>query len=327
MPSAPFPDGGRGPGIVMFQEIFGINDNMRALAERLAGEGYVVLVPDMFWRIEPRFERKDESGLGDAMARWCAASTPSLAIDDIAATHAHLLEMDECTGKIGAVGFCLGGGPGLRDRRPEPGRRARADVAVSYYGSAVNDMLGMVDSIECPCCSTTAPMTRSSRRTRSTRSRPRSSGALVWSSTATSEPGTPSATGMRLHVPSRGRRPGPGSAPSPSWTSTCAELGSRLWSRQTISAESPHASCTHGWLCPSPTCLGRWRRGIAVNRPWTRPHLDWVRGHTRGGDPPHPDRLAEERDVLELNRLLPLLDEPVRRRPGRPGRWRAATPR
>src|SRR3954447_13364932 len=62
------PASGAGPGILLFQEIFGINDNMRGLADRLAAAGYVVLVPDMFWRIERRFERKDESGMGDAFA-------------------------------------------------------------------------------------------------------------------------------------------------------------------------------------------------------------------------------------------------------------------
>src|ERR1700677_5311840 len=60
------PAGGSGPGILLFQEVFGINDNMRGLAEKLAGHGYVVLVPDMFWRVEPRFERKDEAALGEA---------------------------------------------------------------------------------------------------------------------------------------------------------------------------------------------------------------------------------------------------------------------
>jgi carboxymethylenebutenolidase len=44
------PTSGSGPGMLLFQEIFGINDNMRGLAERLANEGYVTLVPDMFWR-------------------------------------------------------------------------------------------------------------------------------------------------------------------------------------------------------------------------------------------------------------------------------------
>jgi carboxymethylenebutenolidase len=60
------PEAAAGLGILLFQEIFGINDNMRGLADRLADEGYVVLVPDMFWRLEPRFERKDESGMTDA---------------------------------------------------------------------------------------------------------------------------------------------------------------------------------------------------------------------------------------------------------------------
>ncbi len=63
-----------GSGVLVFQEIFGINDNIRGLAERLAEAGFLVLVPDMFWRIEPRFERKDESGMADGM-QWCSSST------------------------------------------------------------------------------------------------------------------------------------------------------------------------------------------------------------------------------------------------------------
>src|SRR5690606_15310784 len=50
------PASGRGPGIVMCQEIFGVNGTMRTLADRYAQEGYVVLVPDLFWRIEPGVE-------------------------------------------------------------------------------------------------------------------------------------------------------------------------------------------------------------------------------------------------------------------------------
>ena len=103
------PASGNGPGILLFQEIFGINDNIRDLATRLATAGFVVLAPDMFWRLEPRFERKDETGIGDAFAM-----VPNFdfaqGIADIQATHAHLLAMSECTGKIGTVGFCLGGG-------------------------------------------------------------------------------------------------------------------------------------------------------------------------------------------------------------------------
>lgn len=134
----------RGPGVILFQEIFGINDNMRGLAERLAGAGYLALVPDMFWRLEPRFERKDESGMADAFAMvqrfdWANAGP------DISSTLAHLREMPECTGKVGGVGFCFGGVLAYL-----LAASARPDAAVSYYGSGVHGMLEMAGAIECP---------------------------------------------------------------------------------------------------------------------------------------------------------------------------------
>lgn len=143
------PAGGSGPGILLFQEIFGINDNMRGLADGLAGEGYVVLVPDMFWRIEPRFERKDESGMGDAfrvMRRYDFDTAPA----DINATHAHLLSMPECTGRIGAVGFCFGGALAFVAAATSRVDGKGIDAAVCYYGSAINRVLAMAETIECP---------------------------------------------------------------------------------------------------------------------------------------------------------------------------------
>jgi carboxymethylenebutenolidase len=138
------PDSGSGPGVLLFQEIFGVNDNIRGLCERLAGEGYVVLAPDVFWRIEPRFERKDESGIGDAFAIVQKLDLPK-AIEDIKATHAHLKAMRECTGKVGATGFCLGGGLAYL-----AATQSKVDAAIPYYGSAINDLLGQVDDLECP---------------------------------------------------------------------------------------------------------------------------------------------------------------------------------
>jgi carboxymethylenebutenolidase len=143
------PPSGRGPGILLFQEIFGINDNMRALADRLAGEGYVTLVPDMFWRLEPRFERKDESGMADAFAmiqRYDFDTAPA----DINATHAHLLAMAECSGRVGAVGFCFGGALAFAAAANSRVDGKPIDAAVCYYGSAINGMLAMVGTIECP---------------------------------------------------------------------------------------------------------------------------------------------------------------------------------
>jgi carboxymethylenebutenolidase len=146
---AAIPEGGSGPGMLLFQEIFGINDNMRGLAEKLAAAGYVTLVPDMFWRLEPRFERKDESGLADAFGmvqRFDFAK----GMEDIQATHAHLLGMAECTGKVGAVGFCLGGGLAFAAATTSRVDGRGPDAAVCYYGSPVNDLLHHVDQLECP---------------------------------------------------------------------------------------------------------------------------------------------------------------------------------
>lgn len=143
------PPTGSGPGILLFQEIFGINDNMRGVAERLAAAGYVVLVPDVFWRLERRFERKDESGLGDAFAMVQRLDLDTVP-DDIQATHAHLLGLPACTGKVGAVGFCLGGTlTFLAAARSRVDGRG-IDAAVSYYGSGNNDLLGMLPAVECP---------------------------------------------------------------------------------------------------------------------------------------------------------------------------------
>jgi len=138
------PADGRGPGVLLFQEIFGVNDNMRGLADKVAAEGFVALVPDMFWRLEPRFERKDESGIGDAFAmvqRFDAAK----GIEDIKAAHAHLRSMSACTGKVGAMGFCLGGGLAYL-----AATQSKVDASVPYYGSAINDLLDQVEELTCP---------------------------------------------------------------------------------------------------------------------------------------------------------------------------------
>jgi len=143
------PERGEGPGILLFQEVFGINDNMRTLAERLAGEGYVVLVPDMFWRVEPRFERKDESGMADAFA-VVGKFDFGAAVGDIQATHAYLLSMPECTGTVGVVGFCLGGGLAFAAATMSRVEGRGPDAAVCYYGSPVNGLLGEVGTLDCP---------------------------------------------------------------------------------------------------------------------------------------------------------------------------------
>jgi carboxymethylenebutenolidase len=143
------PDREPAPGVLLFQEIFGINDNIRGLAEKLAAAGFLVLAPDMFWRLEPRFERKDESGLADAMSMVHRLDF-TLARADMAATLTQLRAMPGCTGRVGAVGFCLGGTlTFLAAATAKPDGRG-LDAAVPYYGSGIHEMLELVPAVECP---------------------------------------------------------------------------------------------------------------------------------------------------------------------------------
>ena len=138
-----------GPGVLLLQEVFGVNDNMRGLADRLARAGYVVLVPDVFWRIEPGFERKDESALEECLAMvgqldWDAVP------EDLSATHGLLLSLPECTGTVGAVGFCLGGSLAFLAAAKSRVDGRGVDAAVSYYGSGNVGMLSVLEDVHCP---------------------------------------------------------------------------------------------------------------------------------------------------------------------------------
>src|ERR1700690_3536811 len=55
------PASGRGPGIVVIQEIFGVNQVMRKIADDFAARGYFALAPDLFWRLEPGVQLTDRT--------------------------------------------------------------------------------------------------------------------------------------------------------------------------------------------------------------------------------------------------------------------------
>ncbi|RAY11594.1 dienelactone hydrolase family protein [Actinomadura craniellae] len=139
------PASGSGPGLLLIQEIWGVGPYIRAVAERLAGMGYVVGAPDLFWRLQPGWEgAHDEAGLQESMA-LASRFDRDLGTADLAAALDSLAALPEVTGGAGALGFCLGGTMGYL-----LAARARPATLVSYYGSGVPDMLDLLDSIECP---------------------------------------------------------------------------------------------------------------------------------------------------------------------------------
>ena len=139
------PDGGSGPAMLLIQEIWGVGPYIRAVAERLAGAGYVVGAPDVFWRFAPGWEADhDEAGLAASMEQ-AGKLDREKAVTDCAAALEHLDGLAETTGRPGVIGFCLGGTLAF-------GVAAEDDpsVCVSYYGSGVPDMLERLDDIDCP---------------------------------------------------------------------------------------------------------------------------------------------------------------------------------
>ena len=139
------PDEGRGPGLLLLQEIFGVGPYIRAVAERLAGAGYVVGAPDVFWRFAPRWESShDQAGL-EASLGVVADLDPQQAVADCTAALARLGELDVVDGVPGVLGFCLGGTLAF-------GVAAAGNPAacVSYYGSGVPGMLDKLGAINCP---------------------------------------------------------------------------------------------------------------------------------------------------------------------------------
>ncbi|GAB5097719.1 dienelactone hydrolase family protein [Caballeronia sp. HLA56] len=139
------PAQGSGPGLVLLQEIFGINGYMKSMADRYAEEGYVVLVPDLFWRMEPDVVLGyGQEDFGKALS-FNEKLDIDLAVRDIESTVAALSNQTEHAGKIGALGYCLGGKLAMLTAA-----RALIDCAVSYYGVGLDAFLDEVPAIRCP---------------------------------------------------------------------------------------------------------------------------------------------------------------------------------
>lgn len=140
------PASGKGPGVLCIQEIFGINHAMRAIADDWASKGYVAVVPDLFWRQEPGVDITDQTD-----AEWQKAFSLykgfdfDKGVEDLKATLAHMRAMPECTGKVGTVGFCLGGVLSY-----VMGCRSDADANAGYYGVGIEQRLDEAKNIRNP---------------------------------------------------------------------------------------------------------------------------------------------------------------------------------
>ena len=137
----------RPPGIVIIQEIFGVSPFLKEMANRYAAHGFAVVVPDLFWRLEPPLtELPDQSEAATQKAfELYKKFDVDKGVDDIAASLRWLRENENTSGKTAVVGYCLGGLLAFLS-----GCQLDIDAAIGYYGVGIEKNLENKNMIRKP---------------------------------------------------------------------------------------------------------------------------------------------------------------------------------
>lgn len=139
------PPAGTGPGLVLVQEIFGVTDYIRQRAADLAALGYVVVVPEVYWRLPDHALPEEADDLLPRAMALVQQLDWSLAVQDVTAAVRHTRGLAGVDGRVGLVGFCFGGGLAFNVAAVEP-----VETLVSYYGSALGDLLALAEQVTMP---------------------------------------------------------------------------------------------------------------------------------------------------------------------------------
>jgi carboxymethylenebutenolidase len=139
------PERGTGPGLLLLQEIFGVSGYIQRRGGDLAAAGYVVLAPELYWRLEATAIDESAPGAIEAALGLAGRLDWDAAVLDAAAALEQLRKRDEVQGGTGVIGFCLGGGLAFNlaaEHSP--------DVLVSYYGSSIPAHLDLAPQVTAP---------------------------------------------------------------------------------------------------------------------------------------------------------------------------------
>ena len=134
-----------GAAIVVIQEIFGVNAGIRDKCDEMARAGYLAIAPDLFWRLKPGIELDpDVPEEMQAALDWMGKFDQDLGIRDIEAT-IRVARARVNGGKVGAVGYCLGGRLAYMTAT-----RTDIDASVGYYAVGIDGLLGEKHAIAKP---------------------------------------------------------------------------------------------------------------------------------------------------------------------------------
>jgi carboxymethylenebutenolidase len=134
------------PAVVVLHEVFGVNADIRKTCDELAGEGFIAVAPDLFWRQEPGVdlgvtsEPDWQHGL-----RLYQAYDRDAGFGDIRDTLDVAARLPDCTGKLAVQGYCFGALMTFLTAV-----RGRVDAAVAYHGADTEKYLGEVDNLSAP---------------------------------------------------------------------------------------------------------------------------------------------------------------------------------
>ena len=140
------PEGAPRGAIVVIQEIFGVNEGIRRKCDHWASLGYLALAPDLFWRLEPGVELDPD--VPDQFQRAIGLMQKfdqDQGIRDIEATLREARRRLSQGGKVGVVGYCLGGRLAYMTAA-----RTDTDASVAYYGVGIDGLLGEKHAIARP---------------------------------------------------------------------------------------------------------------------------------------------------------------------------------
>lgn len=138
------PDHPRCVAVVVLQEIFGVNANIRSIVDDFAAAGYATIAPDLFWRVRPGVQLDPESAEDRevAMELMKGLDRGECAADGGAALQA-LGERVPGLERSAAVGYCFGGGIAYL-----MASRGLVDLGVSYYGTGIHLMAEEMTTLE-----------------------------------------------------------------------------------------------------------------------------------------------------------------------------------
>lgn len=123
---------GKAGVVVVIHEIFGLSDWIRALADQLAKEGFIAVVPDLVSGLGPGGGGTDSAASRDDVVKLVRSLTPAMSKERLATAAAWAAKLPAASGRVATVGFCWGGSRSFESAAEIPGLRG----AVVYYGSS-----------------------------------------------------------------------------------------------------------------------------------------------------------------------------------------------